>query len=601
MARGPKASALVPEVTTFGQGSIAVAARGPEDRPWRLYLDALRHMHPRQLAHRPRRLLPPSVLALGLEPAGAPSFAPIAGGLGAEAAPQSGPTTPPHEEGTFFAVGRKRRFGYRATGAGPGFWRDPTDGLLFLFHLHGFGPLATYAAGERTPAGDRFWAEVLESWLASEGEPRRPAWHTYPTSARVVAWAAALSSVETWSEVLRTRLVQSLLRQARYVGRTIEHDIGGNHVLKNAKALVVAGACFPASSLLQAGLRLLEDEVGRQVLADGGHEERSTSYHREVAHDLSEISELLERTNATPPAWLASARSRMDRWQARLTGPDGRLPLLNDAWEGPPLAAGADPASVHELSASGYTVLRDRNHQVIFDAGPISPPHLPPHAHADVLSFVLWADGSPVVVDPGAYAYTGPQRRAFRSTAAHNTVEVAGRDQCELWGDFRAAFPPRVCSLAVVRRPDGVLVARGRHDGYRRLSDPVVPQRALVLVPGVGIVVIDLLHGGGPKPVRSFLHLAPQLRCEGPRQVGPFALAVLGDGADLHLTPGAYAPFLGTRVEATVVEQERFAVPEKPFGWSLLRGEGEVTTLERDRLVVAAGDRPALEIPLRWD
>lgn len=591
----------VPKVTASGQGEIAVAAPGRMDRPWRLYLDALRHMRPRQLAHRPRRLLPPKVLALGLDLMDAPAFAPIAEGLGVEPAPQSGPTTPPHEESTFLAVGRERSFGDGATSAGPDFWRDPTDGLLFLFHLHGFAPLAAYAAGERTPAGDRFWAEVLESWLRSEGEPVRPAWHPYPTSARIVAWAAALSSVESWSEVLRTRMARSLWRQGGYLRRTIEHDIGGNHVLKNAKALVVAGACFPNSSLLQAGLRLLEDEVGRQVLADGGHEERSTSYHREVAHDLAEISDLLGRTNGAPPAWLASARSRMDSWQARLTGPDGRLPLLNDAWEGPPLPAGGDPAPVHELSASGYTVLRDRDHQVIFDTGPISPPHLPPHAHADVLSFVLWADGSPVVVDPGAYAYTGPHRRAFRSTAAHNTVEVAGRDQCDLWGDFRAAFPPRVCSVPVIRRPEGVLVARGRHDGYRRLSDPVVHQRALVLVPGEGIVVIDLLQASAPKPVRSFLHLAPKVRCEGPRQIGPFALAVLGDDAELRLTPGEYAPFLGTRVKATVVEQERLAAPEKPFGWSLLRGEGEVTTLERDRLVVAQGDRPALEIPLHWD
>ena len=588
-------------MTAVGQVTIAVAARGPRERPWRLYLDALRHMRPRQLAHRPRRLLTPGLLALGLDPAGAPTFVPKAAGLGVEAAPQSGPTIPPHEESTFFAVGGERAFRDGATGAGPDFWRDPADGLLFLFHLHGFGPLASYAAGERSPAGDRFWAGVLETWLASEGEPRRPAWHPYATSARIVSWAAALSSVETWSEALRTRLVQSLWRQGRYVRRAIEHDIGGNHVLKNAKALVVAGACFPGSSLVETGLRLLEDEVGRQVLADGGHEERSTSYHREIAHDLAEVSELLERTDATAPAWLASARSRMDSWQARLAGLDGCLPLLNDAWEGPPLTARGDRAPVDELGASGYTVLRDRDAQVVFDAGPISPPHLPPHAHADVLSFVLWADGRSLVVDPGAYAYTGPARRAFRSTAAHNTVEVAGRDQCELWGDFRAAFPPRVRALPVVRGAGGVLLARGRHDGYRRLSEPVVHQRALVLIPREGIVVIDLLQGRGPQPVRSFLHLAPDLRCESPRQVGPFGLAVLGDGAELHLTPGEYAPFLGTRVKATVVEQKRLAAPEKPFGWSLLRGESQVTTLERERLVVVAGDRPALEIPLCWD
>jgi len=480
------------------------------------------------------------------------------------------------------------------------FWRDEGDGLLFLFQLHGFGALSSYAAGPRSRTGDAFWAEVLESWLTGEGRPRAPGWHPFPTSVRIVAWAAALASVSAWPERLRRRLVESLWLQARLLRRSVEHDIGGNHVVKNAKALVVAGACLSDPGLLEAGLRTLRSELAEQVLPDGGHEERSTSYHREVAHDLGELSELLERTGRAP-SWLESARRRMESWQVQMAGPDRCLPLLNDAWEGPPLAYPRDRAEVREHGATGYTVLRSGDDQVVFDAGPISPPHLPPHAHADVLSFSLWADGSPLVVDPGAYAYTGPARRAFRSTAAHNTVEVAGRDQCELWGDFRAAFPPRVRALPVVRGAGGVLLARGRHDGYRRLSEPVVHQRALVLIPREGIVVIDLLQGRSPQPVRSFLHLAPDLRCESPRQVGPFGLAVLGDGAELHLTPGEYAPFLGTRVKATVVEQKRLAAPEKPFGWSLLRGESQVTTLERERLVVVAGDRPALEIPLCWD
>jgi uncharacterized heparinase superfamily protein len=479
------------------------------------------------------------------------------------------------------------------------FWRDEGDGLLFLFQLHGFGALSSYAAGPRSRTGDAFWAEVLESWLTGEGRPRAPGWHPFPTSVRIVAWAAALASVSAWPERLRRRLVESLWLQARLLRRSVEHDIGGNHVVKNAKALVVAGACLSDPGLLEAGLRTLRSELAEQVLPDGGHEERSTSYHREVAHDLGELSELLERTGRAP-SWLESARRRMESWQVQMAGPDRCLPLLNDAWEGPPLAYPRDRAEVREHGATGYTVLRSGDDQVVFDAGPISPPHLPPHAHADVLSFSLWADGSPLVVDPGAYSYTGPERRGFRSTSAHSTVEVAGRDQCELWGDFRAAFAPRVRSLPVVRRSDGVLIACGGHDGYRRLPDPVLHERGIVLIPGEGIVVVDLLHARSPQRVRSFLHLAPGTREHGVRRIGPFGLRALGTGGELRWTQGAYAPYLGTKVTAPVIEQERVAAPETPFGWSLLRGEGAVTTLERDRVVVTAAGRPPLEIGLLW-
>ena len=85
-----------------------------------------------------------------------------------------------------------------------------------------------------------------------------------------------------------------------------------------------------------------------------------------------------------------------------------------------------------------------RGDQLNFDVGKLAPDHLPPHAHADTLAVVAWFDGRPVLVDTGAYTYTGPERDAFRGTAGHNTLELDGVDQCEFWGDFRLAFPPAV-------------------------------------------------------------------------------------------------------------------------------------------------------------
>ncbi len=134
--------------------------------------------------------MPPRALATGLRHERSPPWAPVAKGLGVDPAPQPGPTPPPHETGTFEAYGATRRVG------APGFWRDPGDGLLFLFHLHGFAPLAAYAQGPRQAAADRFWQGVVEDWLARESTPRHPAWHPYPTSVRIVSWSAALSAVD---------------------------------------------------------------------------------------------------------------------------------------------------------------------------------------------------------------------------------------------------------------------------------------------------------------------------------------------------------------------------------------------------------------------
>lgn len=53
------------------------------------------------------------------------------------------------------------------------------------------------------------------------------------------------------------------------------------------------------------------------------------------------------------------------------------------------------------------------------------------HAHNDQLSFELAVNGVSVMVDPGTYLYTAlpDERNLFRSTAAHNTLTIKGKEQ----------------------------------------------------------------------------------------------------------------------------------------------------------------------------
>ncbi len=527
-----------------------------------LYLDAARHVRARQIAGRARRLIPPHVLAAGLDRPTWIDYLPAARGLGAPVAPQSGPHPDPATSGEFIAYGHSRCFD------GQDFWRGGSEGLLYRFHLHGFVALAEYAAGPAQPAADRFWSRVVEAWLDAHSRPSLPAWHPYPTSSRVVAWCSALGALEGWSPGFRQRVASEVHRQARYLRRAVEHDIGGNHVLSNAKALVFAGATIPSTGLLKVGLHLLRRELERQLLADGGHEERSTSYQREVAGDLAALTELIVRTGAEPPEWLRQSLRRTQQWLAALTGPDNRLPMLNDAWEGPAMLERTHaPATM--LAPSGYVALRADDDQAVIDCGPVCPDHLPPHAHADVLAFVLWVDGEPVIVDPGAYAYTGPERAWFRATAAHNTVELDGQDQCVFWGDFRAGLLPRVKG-PWLRTADGVVVVEGSHDGYRRLPDPTIHHRAFVWVPGAGIVLVDRLHCRQPHQVRSSLLLAPGIkRRDG--LLGGLVIRTLGAGLSTQSEQASYAPYLGCQVASSKLVARGQAGPRTAFGWSLLR------------------------------
>jgi Heparinase II/III-like protein/Heparinase II/III N-terminus len=541
------------------------------------YADALRHMRARQLLARPRRLVPPPLLAAGRPPA-TTTWRPLAAGLGADPAPQSGPQPRPEETGRFDAYGRSRPF------PAPGFWTDDTDGLLFLFHLHGFSELAAYAAGPRSQQGDAFWNAVLESWLRECGSPRRPAWHPYPTSGRVIAWCAALSA-GGWPDPLAKAMRAHLAAQLRFLRRSVEHDIGGNHVLRNGVALTIGGACVgdPAP-----GLELLRRELASQILPDGGHEERSPAYQRAILADLRDAAVVLDPV----PDWLSTAIERLTAWLRALAGPDGTLPLLNDAWEGPPIEPAA-PQPVRDLQSSGYVVLRHGGDQAVLDLAPVAPPHLPPHAHADVLSFVLWADGQPLVVDPGSYAYDGPDRNAFRGTAAHNTLQVDGQDQCDLWGPFRAAHMPRVTRLRLEEQRDAIVVA-AEHDGYRRLPDPVTHRRTFVWIPATGLIVLDRLLAREPHDVHSRLHLAPGIT-HGDGRIGPYELTPLGPGGPPVSVTGRYAPYLGTAVHSEIVERAARLEPHALHGWALLRppARAAITT---NAVTVTTADGKQLDV-----
>ncbi len=286
---------------------------------------------------------------------------------------------------------------------------------------------------------------------------------------------------------------RSLARQARVLSRSVEHDIGGNHVLRNGAALVFAGVCLADQRLEERALRLLQRELRRQVLGDGGHEERSPAYHRAVLADLEDVRRLLAQRGTRAATAGSTTRSpRCNAWLAALAGPGGDLPLLNDAWEGPPVvASGREPVS--DLVESGYVVVRGGGSQAVLDVGPLSPPYLPPHAHADVLSFVLWAEGRPLVVDPGVVSYTGPARDEFRATRAHNTVEVDGVDQCVFWGDFRAAHLPRVRRLRLERNHGARSCSRRSTTATGVSPIPSCTARTFVWIADGGSVVVDRL------------------------------------------------------------------------------------------------------------
>lgn len=153
---------------------------------------------------------------------------------------------------------------------------------------------------------------------------------------------------------------------------------------------------------------------------------------------------------------------------------------------------------------------------LFFDCAELGYGAIAAHGHADALSFALRLDGRDVLVDPGTYDYFSyPEwRQYFRKTCSHNTLMVDEQDQSELQGTFlwgRRA----TCRLEDWQVDGATTVVVGSHDGYRRLSDPVIHRRTLRLLGEKGeIEILDELECRQPHRVTLGFQFAEQCALE---------------------------------------------------------------------------------------
>lgn len=341
-----------------------------------------------------------------------------------------------------------------------------------------------------------------EEWIEHNPPGSRPGWEPYPLSLRIVNW---IKRLEQPSEAV----LASLAIQADYLSCTVEHHLLANHLFANAEALVFAGAVFAEERWLRQGLRILRREVPEQVLADGGHFERSPMYHSLILEDLLDLVNLGRAYPNLLPDFSEPA-SRMLGWLDHMVHPDGEIAFFNDA----AFHVAAPPREFHAYAArlgitgtqrpladSGYIRLENKDSVVLFDAAPVGPDYQPGHAHADTLSFELSHKGRRLIVNSGTSTYENcAERRRQRGTAAHNTIRTDGRDSSEVWAAFRVGRRARPFD----RRTLSPACAEAAHDGYK----PVIHRRRLELHSD-RLIVADSIEGTGRHDVEIFFHLYP--------------------------------------------------------------------------------------------
>ncbi|MAF31803.1 MAG: hypothetical protein CMF60_06315 [Magnetococcales bacterium] len=399
-------------------------------------------------------------------------------------------------------------------------WYPQGATALWIYNLHYFNwinDLRTHAEKGQTTA-----QSLVESWLLNCNHFNKISWHPYPLSIRVINWLSHYHYIsENMDPGMKELFNQSLLRQCEHLSQNLEWDVEGNHLIKNLKAMVYIGLCLPGqqTTYLEA-LNLLLDQLKIQIHEDGGHYEKSPSYHVDVLVDLLDLTALIRKAGQTPPIALIETIDRMalafdfyrykDKGLALFNdGSVGNTNFLDEVWK----RCRMIDSRPKQLPNTGYVRLEHHDTMLMVDVGKCCPDFLPAHAHADTASFEMCLGDERVFVNSGTYAYQHKKRNVFRSTGAHNTVSINGESSAEIWQTFRVGRRPQNVHFTFKEEEKVGTGVEVSHDGYAHLNASH-SRKIFLSEDGNDIRGEDVIHCKKGFKTLAHFHLHPETKCK---------------------------------------------------------------------------------------
>ena len=343
----------------------------------------------------------------------------------------------------------------------------------------------------------------------------------------------------------RSKVFVSLRDQASLLARIAGEAPEGMPRFEAAAALALSGAClFDSPKRLEVGLTLLEQQIARQVLPDGGHISRSPEDMLHAYRLTTMVMDALIAISQPISQELRSAHDRMAPMIRFFRHGDGGLALFSGGRE-------CDPRMIASLLArdevrgqpfayarhSGYQRVAAGRTLVIMDCGAPPPDEFSIDAHASCLAFEMSAGPHRIVVNCGAAhdVRRATWDSALRATAAHSTLTLADTSTGAILNAGLALdyLGPRLLGGVGDVETRRVETAQGwmveaSHDGYIARFG-IRHERQVTLTPqGVALVGTDRLlpkgraRGAGLEFAIRF-HIHPEVRVS-PSQGGDVLL-----------------------------------------------------------------------------
>ena len=363
---------------------------------------------------------------------------------------------------------------------------------------------------------DKAAYEMADDNLKGDADNSRFAWRPLETSHRLqdqcLQFQLFVDSPAFTPEFLTEFLVNYHKHAVHILGN---YSAQGNHLLFEAQRMLMAGSFFPeyreAEAWRRSGVEILNREILKQVLPDGGHYELDPHYHLatiEIFYKSLQIADLNGFRNDFPQSY-ADAVENMIMFYTDIIFPDYTNPCFSDAkitnrktmlnnyrkWQKvfPEnqviryfATEGQEGSLPDHLSKgfldTGFFVFRngwgEDALQMVVKAGPAGEWHAQP----DFGTFEMWYNGKCLFQDSGSYVYEGKDpeimewRKWFRASSHHNTLTMNDQDV------------DKVPSKTLLWQPEGdVQILVTEHPSYKNLTH----RRSIFFVDGKYFVIVD--------------------------------------------------------------------------------------------------------------
>jgi hypothetical protein len=441
--------------------------------------------------------------------------------------------------------------------------------------------------------------ELIESWIEQNPYLKSANWFSgLEAAVRLINWIWCLKLLQSeLNEEKFKRIVHSIYLQYDFIINNLSlYSSANNHLTGELAGIKIITTVFPEFSKEWnvKSERMLNKVIDDQIFADGVGAEQATDY---LIFILDLYTSVVSLTGMTVPEKIKNKLIASMKFIRSLLCNREKFPIIGDSDDANPfnfgnkdnllsvlsllslitekkfntdekvfwltgLSSNDKSESVkesHFFSKGGYFVSNQDNAGLIFDCGKLGYLSTASHGHCDALSILFSYKELDFLVDNGCYVYHGNKkwRNYFRSTRAHNTVQIDNREQSQMLDDFVYGRKATVTLKEVEK--DRIIA---EHDGYNN----VIHQRELIHEKGK-VTIIDRIKvkDGKKHQVSLFFNLHPKILVKEKENIFTLTrdnvsvnLKLEGDvkihNGETEPINGWYSESFGKKVKATCIE-----------------------------------------------